>query len=42
MNKYEVLANYIKAYFEKNILMTKEDAELILKALEETKEEKSE
>ena len=34
MYKYEVLIRYIKLFFEKNALMSKDDAELILIALE--------
>ena len=39
MSKYEILVRYIKLYFEKNGLMAKEDAELIIKALEEKENE---
>lgn len=35
MYRYEILVKYIRLYFEKNVFMTKEDAELILKALED-------
>lgn len=34
MVQFEILKRYITLYFESNILMTKEDAELILKAIE--------
>ena len=42
MHKYEILVRYIKLYFKEHSLMTREDAELILKALEEPKEEENE
>lgn len=39
MYRYEILVRYMKLFFEKNNLMSREDAELILKALEEKEEE---
>lgn len=34
MREYEILKRYITLFFENHILMTKEDAELILRAIE--------
>lgn len=40
-NKYEILKRYIKIYFDNHSLMSKEDAELILKSLDDEKEEET-
>lgn len=39
MSKYEVLKRYLKLFFENNSLMSKIDAELIIRALEDEEEE---